>query len=117
MNVLCNILICSDLRRLRAVLRFPACRYTAVCAAKGGLLHYTGHPSAAHFALQRQYTVGILHFTDAHSIPRYLRKKDLEYRIMQYESVMKNQKESKKRKMRTTRNTTPKDNITYLRYF
>lgn len=44
-------------------------------------------------------------------------KKDLEYRIMQYESVMKNQKESKKRKMRTTRNTTPKDNITYLRYF
>lgn len=36
---------------------------------------------------------------------------------MQYESVMKNQKESKKRKIRTTRNTTPKDNITYLRYF
>ena len=80
-------------------------------------MHYIRHPSAAHFAQSRQYTAGILHFTHAHSILRYLRKKDLEYRIMQYENVMKNQKESKKRKMRTTRNTTPKDNITYLRYF
>ena len=35
---------------------------------------------------------------------------------MQYESVMKIKMKAKA-EMRTTRNTTPKDNITYLRYF
>ena len=46
MNVLCNMLICRDLRRLRAALRFSACRYTAVCAAKGGLLQCENMPFA-----------------------------------------------------------------------
>lgn len=70
-------------------------RYAAFYNTKGGFSHAIKHISIAHIIPNHTYNLDQKHFTHAHFILKYSRRKIINFKKSQPESFKQNQKESK----------------------